>query len=124
MRVFNPQQERGLDMKEFTAEEIVKTVRVWGGVDEHVDDSPDAYRWLWETVHKMNEWLKRGDGIAVYENQDLGHHELGDKRFVSYGSTAAQLETDTPPKQLPDTTKSINWRYQLIGTYKGDPLSI
>lgn len=107
-------------MKEYTAREIVTTLRDWGGVD----DSPDSVRWLWEATTRMNEWLARGDGIAVYENQDLGHPEIGDKRFVSYGSEAAQLETEEPPKQLPDTTTSINWRYCLIGTYKGEPLGI
>lgn len=107
-------------MKEFTAKEVVTTLIEWG----ELDDSPDATRWLWETTSKMNEWLKRGDGIAVYENQDLGHPELGDKKFLSYGSEAAQLETDTPPEQLPDTKQSINWRYRLIGIYKGDPMGI
>lgn len=106
--------------KEFTAEEIVTILRKWDGAD----DSAEASAWLSQTVRQMNGWLQRGDGIAVYENQDLGHPEVGDKRFVSFGSEAAQLETDTPPQQLPDTTKSINWRYVLIGTYKGDPLSI
>ena len=67
-------------------------------------------------------WLQRGDGIAVYENQDLGHPELGEKKFMSFGSEAAQLKTDTPPKQLPDIGNQINWRYQLAGTYKGDRL--
>ncbi|MFE6739850.1 hypothetical protein [Streptomyces tubercidicus] len=107
-------------MKEFTAKEIVTTLSEWG----ELDDSPDATRWLWETTTKMNTWLQRGDGIAVYENQDLGHREQGDKRFVSFGSAAAHLETDAPPKQLPDTRNSINWRYVLIGTYKGAPLGI
>lgn len=107
-------------MKEFTAEEIVATLREWGSGD----GAFDASGWLSQTVELMNRWIQRGDGIAIYENQDLGHRELGDKRFVSFGSAAAQLETDTPPKQLPDTRTSINWRYVLIGTYKGDPLGI
>ncbi|MFD5731193.1 hypothetical protein ACFWMT_34485 [Streptomyces sp. NPDC058368] len=107
--------------KEFTAEELIKALREWG----ELDDSPDAFRWLWETTTKMNEWLKRGDGIAVYENHDLGHRERGDKMFTSYGSTDAQLESATPPEILPDGVGgTINWRYTLIGTYKGDPLSV
>jgi hypothetical protein len=36
--------------------------------------------------------LDRGDGIAVYENHDLGHYMLGHKQFVTYGSRYAQLE--------------------------------
>jgi hypothetical protein len=105
--------------KEYTGEEVLAILKEWGGVD----GSSEADVWLWETTRKMNEWLLRGDGIAVYENQDLGHSEVGEKKFVSFGSPAAQLEVATPPDQLPDTTKSINWRYVLIGTYKGAVLS-
>ena len=36
----------------------------------------------------------------------------------SFGSPAAQLETDHPPQTLPDIGGAINWRYQLIGTYR------
>lgn len=69
----------------------------------------------WPTVQR---WLNRGDGIAVYENHDLGHPELGHRKFMSYGSSAAQLETDTPPERLPDIGGAINWRYQLVGVYR------
>ena len=108
-------------VKELTAQDIITTLRDWGGVD----GTPEAAAWLNVTVNRMNAWLTRGDGIAMYENQDMGHRELGDKRFVSFGSTAAQLETDTPPDRLPDGIGgTINWRYGLIGTYKGDPLVV
>ena len=60
-------------------------------------------------------WLERGDGVAVYENHDLGHSNAGHRKFVSFGSSAAQLETDDPPRRLPDIGE-INWRYQLIST--------
>lgn len=73
----------------------------------------------WETV---NRWLERGDGIAVYQNQDFGSPQLGEKKYVSFGSTAAQLETEEPPQRLPDIGGAINWRYWLVGTYKGAPL--
>jgi hypothetical protein len=106
--------------KEMTADEIIEALRKWG----ELDDSPSAAVWLWETTRKMNEWLNRGDGIAVYQNQDLGHPEIGDKQFVSFGSDAAQLEVSEPPVQLPDIGGRINWRYVLIGTYKGDPLAV
>lgn len=66
-------------------------------------------------------WLSRGDGIACYENQDMGHPGLGDRKFCSYGSSAAQLETDTPPERLPDIGGEINWRYTLIGVHRPDP---
>lgn len=72
-------------------------------------------------VPTINKWLARGDGAAVYENHDLGHPEIGHKQIVSFGSESAQLETDEPPKTLPDMA-TINWRYQLVGTYRGDLL--
>lgn len=67
-------------------------------------------------------WLARGDGVAVYRNEDFGSPELGHRQFVSYGSAAAQLEVAEPPTRLPDIGHAINYRYQLVGTYKGDPL--
>lgn len=41
----------------------------------------------------MLGWLARGDGIAVYRNEDLGHPEVGHIQFASYGSKRAMLET-------------------------------
>jgi hypothetical protein len=70
----------------------------------------------------VERWIARGDGAAVYENHDLGHPDVGMPRIASYGSPAAQLETDTPPERLPDTLKDINWRYLLIATYRGEPV--
>lgn len=71
---------------------------------------------------QMNLWLERGDGVAVYENHDLGHPQLGHKQFVSFGSEKAMLEVEEPPQRLPDIGNAINWRYQLVGTYRGDLL--
>jgi len=70
----------------------------------------------------VNKWLARGDGIAVYENQDFGSQLLGHRQFVSFGSPAAMLEVDVPPQRLPDIGANINWRYQLVGVYKGETL--
>jgi len=70
----------------------------------------------------VNKWLARGDGLAVYENHELGHPELGHRQYASYGSSAAQLETQTPPARLPDIGQRINWRYLLVGTYRGEAL--
>jgi hypothetical protein len=70
---------------------------------------------------RVDIWLRRGDGIAVYENRELGHPDLGHRQIVSYGSPAAQLETTEPPTTLPDIGGAINWRYQLVGTYRGAP---
>lgn len=72
----------------------------------------------------INRWLARGDGAAVYENHDLGHPEVGHVQITSYGSSAAQLETDEPPSRLPDIGGQINWRYQLIGTYRGEEVTL
>ena len=74
----------------------------------------------------------RGDGVAVYVNNDLGHRDLGQWQVVSYGSKQAQLEThindrgvivdapqyfnhgdDVIPTTLPDIGGRINWRYTL-----------
>lgn len=69
------------------------------------------------TVLRLIErWLERGDGAAVYENHDLGHPEVGEPQITSFGSQAAQLETDEPPQRMPDIGGRINWRYQLVAT--------
>lgn len=73
-------------------------------------------------VQLVNRWLARGDGVAVYENCDLGHRDAGLCQLVSFGSSAAQLETSTPPMQMPDIGSRVNWRYRLAGTYRGEPL--
>lgn len=69
----------------------------------------------------IDQWLERGDGVAVYRNMDLGHPDVGHVQAVSFGSPDAQLETDEPPKILPDIGGAINWRYHLVGTYRGVP---
>ncbi len=71
---------------------------------------------------KVNAWLSRGDGIAVYENHDLGSPQVGHQQFLSFGSDAAQLpvpDVQDPPTRMPDFPNAINWRYQLVGTYRG-----
>lgn len=70
----------------------------------------------------VNKWLRRGDGIAVYENHDLGHPNVGHRKFLSFGSPAATLGSLDPPLRLPDTRTEINWRYQLVGVYRGEEL--
>lgn len=94
-------------IREFTATEIATELRDRFGVD---------------AIFQVNNWLARGDGIAVYENHDLGHPDAGAWKPVSYGSPSAQLETGDPPRTLPDIGGQINWRYQLIGTYRGGQL--
>lgn len=69
------------------------------------------------TEAQVGVWLARGDGIAVYENQDLGHPDLGHRQFASFGSPEAMFP-DAPPERLPDFPGQINWRYSLVGTYQ------
>lgn len=75
-----------------------------------------------DAARQMNVWLERGDGVAVYENVDLGHPGLGHKQFVSFGSPKAQLEVEEPPTRMPDIGAQINWRYHLKAVYRGEPL--
>lgn len=65
---------------------------------------------------QAQKWLDRGDGVAVYENQEIGHSNCGHRKFVSFGSKEALLEEDGPPPQrMPDIGGDINWRYCLVG---------
>jgi hypothetical protein len=95
--------------KTLTSEQIVRIV-------EEEFDEPVA------VFEKINRWLIRGDGVAIYENALLGHPGAGDLRLVSYGSERAQLEVDIPPDRLPDIGNQINWRFQLKGAYRGETL--
>ena len=54
-------------------------------------------------LERIERWLGRGDGAAIYENHDLSHPGLGTPQIASYGSPEAQLETSDPPPILPDT---------------------
>lgn len=76
-----------------------------------------------EVREAVNRWLARGDGVAVYQNVDLGHPQIGHRQFASFGSPVALFETAEPPVQLPDVGDQINWRYRLEGTYRGEPLA-
>lgn len=53
-----------------------------------------------------------GGTWAAYENQDLGHHDIGHMKFLKVGETCT---FKTPPNFLPDTKEDINWRYCYIG---------
>jgi hypothetical protein len=87
--------------------------------------APDDTMYVEEAMRLIDRWLDRGDGVAVYRNEDLDDHTwLGHMKFVSYGSEQAQLEVDEPPTRLPDIGSDINWRYQLVGVYKSNAPSI
>jgi hypothetical protein len=66
----------------------------------------------------IRRWVDRGDGVAVYENHAMDSRFFGHKKFVSFGSTEAQLEVDDPPERLPDIGGQINWAYTLVGGYR------
>lgn len=56
---------------------------------------------------------ERGGDWYAYQNQDLGHPELGHLKFLQCGSGRTFVE---PPKRHPDTADgAINWRYWLVG---------
>lgn len=116
------------------------TVQVWSveefleKAEEHAakefDRPADAHSWVDAVRTISRRAITRGDGVAVYENADLGHPDIGQWQIVSYGSEASQLETrdrpvagltqqkfehgkDHVPTTLPDIGQRINWRYQL-----------
>jgi hypothetical protein len=66
----------------------------------------------------VNQWLEDGKGVAIYENVDLGHPELGHRQYVTFGTPRAQVG-EVAPERLPDIGDAINWRYMLVGTYRG-----
>jgi len=71
----------------------------------------------WVLTRLFPKWLERGDGVAVYENQDPGSANVGHKKFCSFGSPAAQLEQSEPPQRMPDIG-ALNWAYRLVASYR------
>lgn len=78
--------------------------------------------WLADAVTTFNRILNRGASIAVYENHDLGHPEMGLRKYAGYGLPAETLPGEEPPERLPDTARDINWRYTLIGVCTAGPV--
>lgn len=76
---------------------------------------PETHRANW---HIIQRWIDRDDGVAVYENKNIGSANAGHRKFVSFGSDAAQLSVDDPPERLPDINGQIHWAYMLVGTYR------
>lgn len=95
----------------------------------NIGNGPQQEQYVADVLALYDRSLQRGDGVVVYENHDLGHPELGERQYVSYGGQASQLETrgdqpagqfylaatgDSIPTTLPDIGGRINWRYQLV----------
>jgi len=72
--------------------------------------------------HTLNTWLNRGDGVAIYRNLTVGPLNSNEYKFLSYGSKACMLATETPPKHLPDMHGIYNAGFELQGVYYGEPL--
>jgi len=72
----------------------------------------DALQRLCDRAHA------RGDGVAVYENQEINpgkNSNGGHLQFVSCGGPAAQIEVMPPPDKMPDIGGNINYCYYLKG---------
>ena len=116
-------------VKVWTAGELTSAARSHARAEEQDDGDFAAY---FNVIVKLSERAHgRGDGVAVYVNNDLGHPDIGQWQVVTYGSSAAQLETrggrydvsghhepfahaaDQIPTTLPDIGGRINYRYSL-----------
>lgn len=87
-------------------------------LDSFIEENWDDPVPVLETIR---HWLDRGDGVAIYRNEDLSSATFGHIKIVSYGGVEAQLEVGdaaSPPTQLPDIGDQINWRYRLHGAYR------
>lgn len=96
----------------------------------NIGNGPEQERYVSTVLALFDRAQERGDGVAIYENHDLGHPEVGERQYVSFGSSSAQLETASEwhdalgltqygltgylPKTLPDIGGRLNWRYQLV----------
>lgn len=84
---------------------IITLAELLAMADEEVRDAVEA---LAKRAHN------RGDGVAVYRNQALDSSQLGHRRFLTYGSSAAQIETVDAPTQMPSIGSMAQcWAYQL-----------
>lgn len=120
-------------IKVWTVEEFIDQTVAHGEKEFGVEDAND---WIASVNALAMRAHTRGDGVAIYINQDLGHRDIGQWQVVSYGGPEAQLETradaamaealkaapsphqwahgdDVIPTTLPDLGGAINWRYTL-----------
>jgi len=99
--------------------DITTVDRLRGDVFLQYPDAAEAQN----VFTRISVWLTRGDQVLVYENRDLGSLDIGTHIYLSYGSTAAQLDTELfpePPTTMPSLGALIGWRYQLVGVVSDD----
>lgn len=59
----------------------------------------------------MQKWLDRGDSIAVFRNEDLGHYDIGRTVFLPI---AKSVEVKIGETRAPDHQDyGLGWRYLL-----------
>jgi hypothetical protein len=67
-------------------------------------------------VPKWNEWLRRGDVILIFENQDMGNEALGHVVTMPWTEGDQTAGGDGPfPQNAPDNPAlGLGWRYRTI----------
>ena len=80
----NPQYERPLDARLALADTLFG--------DDTLDDINTSAAALAKQIRSgldnlslelINQWLEDGKGVAVYENVELGHPELGHRQYLT-----------------------------------------
>ena len=73
-----------------------------------------------ESLHGvLRAIVGRGCKLAIYENHDLGHYELGRLVFLSYGHPESTFST--PPPCAPNSADyGLGWRYLPVAIYTAD----
>ena len=106
-------------MDEWTLEHAAK--RIAGYPDGHAPTLPDEIRQVEEIQQSLQRHLDGGKGLVYFENQDLGHRDLGTVLGFTYGTPEAQFEggVESLPKFCPDglaveITCGVNYRYTLV----------
>lgn len=70
-----------------------------------------------ESIHEqLRALVATGRHVAVYENHDLGHYELGRLVFLTYGGDDSTFAE--PPACAPDSPQyGLGWRYLPVAIY-------
>jgi hypothetical protein len=65
-----------------------------------------------EAREKFKEWVERGDAIAVFQNADLSHRNLGHRVFLPL-DPEEQGKVEVGSTRAPDGLHGLGWRYLL-----------